>query len=184
VNGFTADEAAKVAGHHRWTEMRLFEVMGGWVQAVPELEVKIHLHTGSHRHAWHAELWRQPLAASPGAAEDGLTVPPGDGTEGVLDALSELAGGTATLEKLVGLYRVVLPRRVATCRQHRETASVVGDGPVIRVLDLVLGEEEAGWRQGELLLQSLVRTAEDVHQAAAHQARMESMLLHAAPGAP
>ncbi len=182
MNGSTA-EAAQLAGHHHWVEMRLFEVMGGWVQAVPELEVKIHLHTESHRHAWHADLWRPSLAGPPGSAE-GRRVPPGDGTERVLDALGALDGTTGTLEKLVGLYRVVLPRRIATCRRHRESASPVRDGPAMRVLDLVVGDEEADRRRGELLLQTLIRTEEEVHQAAAHQARLESMLVHDPQGTP
>ena len=182
MNGFGLEHAAERAGRHRWAEMRLFEVMGGWVQTVPEPDVKIRLHTDSYRHAWHAELWRRRLPGGPGAADEGLTVPGDEGMGRVMDALGGPGGAAGTLEKLVGLYRVVLPRRVATCRQHRETASEVRDGSAIRVLDLVLDDEEEDWRRGELLLQSLLRTEEDVHRAAAHQARLEALLASPGPG--
>ena len=184
MDGFGLDDAVERAGHHRWAEMRLFEVMGGWVQTVPEPDVKIRLHTDSYHHAWHAELWAQRLPGAPRAAGEALTVPGDEGMGRVMDALGAMGGDAGTLEKLVGLYRVVLPRRVATCRRHRETASEVRDGPAIRVLDLVLGDEEEDWRRGELLLQSLLRTEEDVHRAAAHQAHLEALLVAAGPGAP
>ncbi len=163
--------------------MRLFELTGGWVRGVPELDVKLRLHTDSHHHAWHAELWQQRRGGrGPGGAD--LTAPPEDGTAEVLEALAALGDGATTLEKLVGLYRVVLPHRIAVCRRHRETTSAVRDGPAIRALDLVLGDEEEDWRRGELLVQSLLHGPEEVQAAAAHQARHESLLAGRAGSAP
>ena len=42
---FTVEQSAARVGHYKWIEMRLFEVLGGWVATVPELDVKMHLGT-------------------------------------------------------------------------------------------------------------------------------------------
>ena len=38
---FTVEESARRVGNYKWIEMRLFEVLGGWVATVPELDVKM-----------------------------------------------------------------------------------------------------------------------------------------------
>ena len=55
------EESARRVGHYKWIEMRLFEVLGGWVATVPELDVKLRLGTHCYHHAWHAELWHKRL---------------------------------------------------------------------------------------------------------------------------
>ncbi len=38
---FSVEESARRVGNYKWAEMRLFEVLGGWVATVPELDVKL-----------------------------------------------------------------------------------------------------------------------------------------------
>ncbi len=159
--------------------MRLFEVMGGWVRGVPDVDLKIRVHGDAHKHAWHAELWRQRLPGLDERAHDRLTVPPSDGLEAVMEELSVLGSEDAMLQKLVGLYWVVLPHLVSTYRHHRRTATAVTDGPDLRILDLVLHDEEEDWIHGELLVRSLLGSEHDVHQAAACGARLGSRLMAA-----
>ena len=42
---FGVEETARRVGHYKWTEMKLFEALGGWVATVPELDVKMRLGT-------------------------------------------------------------------------------------------------------------------------------------------
>ena len=42
---FSVEETARRVGNYKWAEMRLFEVLGGWVATVPELDVKLVLGT-------------------------------------------------------------------------------------------------------------------------------------------
>ena len=58
---FSVEESARRVGNYKWTEMRLFEVLGGWVATVPELDVKLVLGRHTYHHAWHAELWHKRL---------------------------------------------------------------------------------------------------------------------------
>ena len=69
--------------------MRLFEVLGGWVATVPELDVKLRLGTHCYHHAWHAELWHKRLPELREMNPERLTVPPNDELVAFVDALTE-----------------------------------------------------------------------------------------------
>jgi len=205
----TMDESARLVGGYAWVELRLFEIVGGWVPDVPEPEVKVRLAAQARHHAWHAELWlgHRPVVA--GRDVDELVAAPSAGAAAALDALAtrdapaasaapgrsresapaapDASGRTgddgdpagdrgATLDRLAGLSRVVLPRLITAYGRHAEAGSAMADGPVLRTLRLVLTDDVADWREGEALVQSLVRTAGDAERAAAVVARLESLL--------
>ena len=176
---FTLSESARRLGAYRWVELRLFEVTGGWVTAVPELEVKLTLATLSSHHAWRADLWLEWLPATAELTVDGLTVPATDAVAGLLDAVARPAEPGLTIEKLVGVYRVVIPRTIAAYSFHLTHTSTVADAPVIRALRFALGDEMEDWRAGEALLQSLIRSDDDARRAASRQAELEVLAVRA-----
>lgn len=173
----TIEETAQAAGHHRWVELRLFELMGGWVPEVPELDVKTCLGAHSHHHAWHAELWERRLPAAGGLSAEQVTLPSGDGLEAFFGALAEAEGAERTIEKLTGVYRVLLPRKIAVYTRALASASPVADAPTIRTLRLAITDELEGWREGEALLQTLLTSRDAVDRAASWQARIEGLLV-------
>ena len=148
----TLEESARHIGHHAWIEQRLFEILGAWVTAVPELEAKAVLATQSYHHAWHAELWHGLLPSVPHIHTPDL-VTPADAT--TAERIGSLAAAKGTVEKLAGLYEVVLPALVDAYTEHLERTTPVADGPTIRALRLVLADEEADARTGERVLRSL-----------------------------
>ena len=148
----TLEESARRIGQHAWIEQRLFEILGAWVTAVPELEAKAVLATQSYHHAWHAELWHGLLPSVPHIHAPDL-VTPADAT--IAEQIDSLAAATGTVEKLAGLYEVVLPALIDAYTEHLERTTPVTDGPSIRALRLVLADEEADARTGERVLQSL-----------------------------
>ena len=77
-----------------------------------------------------------------------------------------------TIEKLVGVYRVFIPHFIAAYTFHRNNTSEITDAPTIRSLNFILQDEFDDWRDGEMLIQSLIETPEEVDRAAAHQARL------------
>jgi len=166
-------ESAERLGHYAWVEARLFEILGGWVPEVPELDAKLLLGSQSHHHAWHAELWVRRLPVLAGIDHDDLTVAANDELTAFMH---ELAEPVTSVEKLAGVYRVMLPHLVATYGAHLERTSMVTDAPTVRALNLVLADETEDWRQGELVVQSLLQTPESVNRAAAHHRRLEGLL--------
>ncbi len=161
AGAFTLRESARRLGACRWVELRLYEAMGGWVPTVPELDVRLALGSAAHAHAWHASQW----AADPAPWDAGV--------EALLDAV---AGATGTLERVVGAYRVVVPRLVAAYTAHRNHTSEASDPPLARSLALVLADELAAWHQGEMLVQSLIVDGDGAGRAAAHQGRLEALI--------
>lgn len=175
--GLDLHATARRAGAARWLDARLFEILGGWVASVPEPEVKIALATQAGHHGWHATLWDERLPTLHDVDPAAWVAP----APGVEPAVALLAGADRTVERLVGVHRVLLPRLVAAHAEHLDRASPVADGPTIRTLRLVLSDEVEDQRAGERLLQARLRSRADVERAAAHQAAIESLLVEAGP---
>ena len=176
---FTVEESAKRVGHYKWIEMRTFEVLGGWVATVPELDVKLRLGTHTYHHAWHAELWHKRLPELREMNQERLNVPPNDELVDFVDALTEPEAPELTIEKLVGVYRVLLPHLIAAYTYHLNNTSTITDAPTMRSLKFVLDDDFEDWRDGEMLIQSLLETPEEVQRAADRQAELETLLLAA-----
>lgn len=173
----TFEELARRVGQYRWIEMRLFEVVGAWIPSVPELDVKIRLSACSYKHAGHADLWRTHVPLLAGMDVELLTVPANDHVALAMDALATPGSPDATVERLAGLYRAVLPHVIAIYQHHLNSASPVTDGPTIRCLQLILSDEIEDWQEGEMMLRSLIKTSEEIDRTTAHQAKLEKLLL-------
>ena len=176
---FGVVETARRVGNYKWIEMRLFEALGGWVATVPELDVKLVLGRQCYHHAWHAELWNKRLPELREMNTDRLTEPPNDEMIQFVDALRDPEAPELTIEKLVGVYRVLIPRKVAAYTFHMNATSKITDAPTIRSLNFVLQDEMEDWREGEMLLQSLIQTPEEVERAAKRQQELEELIRRA-----
>src|SRR5689334_10461204 len=174
---FGVEESARRGGNYRWTEMRLFEALGGWVATVPELDVKMVLGRHCYHHAWHAELWTKRLPELREMNVDRMTVPANDDFVTFMDAVREPEAADLTIEKLVGVYRVLIPRKIAAYTYHLNGTSEITDAPTIRSLKFALQDEFDDWRDGEMLLQSLIDTPEKVERAARRHAALEQLYL-------
>ena len=60
---FDVEESARRVGNYKWVEMRLFEVLGGWVATVPELDVTLLYLVGVAFAAWFLDRTWGILAA-------------------------------------------------------------------------------------------------------------------------
>ncbi len=176
---FTVEETARRVGHYKWIEMRLFEALGGWVATVPELDVKMRIGTHCYRHAWHSELWHKRLPELREMNPDRLTLPANGYLEEFVTAMTEPEDPGQTIEKLVGAYRVLIPHKIAAYTYHLNNTSTITDAPTIRSLKFALNDEFEDWRDGEMLLQSLIETEQEVRRAADHQARLEAVMVGA-----
>ena len=176
---FDVEETARRIGHYKWIETKLFEALGGWVATVPELDVKLRLGTHCYHHAWHADLFNKRLPELREMKPERLTVPPNDAMVAFVEALTEPEAPELTIEKLVGVYRVLIPHKIAAYTYHRNGTSEITDMPTVRMLDMVLRDEFDDWREGEMLIQSLIEDDTDVERATAHQARLEKLMVAA-----
>jgi hypothetical protein len=159
--------------------MKLFEALGGWVATVPELDVKMRLGTHCYKHAWHAELWHKRLPELREMNPERLTAPANDAMVRFIEAMTEPEAPELTIEKLVGVYRVLIPRFIAAYTYHLNGTSEITDAPTIRSLKFILQDEFDDWRDGEMILQSLIETPEEAARAAAHMQKLEAIMIEA-----
>ena len=176
---FDVEESARRVGNYKWIEMRLFEVLGGWVATVPELDVKMRLGAHCYHHAWHSELWHKRLPELREMNPERLTEPPNEEMVKFVDAMTEPEAGEQTIEKLVGVYRVLIPHKIAAYTYHLNNTSRITDAPTIRSLGFALQDEFDDWRDGEMMLQSVITTAQEVDRAATRQAELEKLMVEA-----
>ena len=176
---FDVEETARRVGNYKWVEMRLFEALGGWVATVPELDVKMRLGTHTYKHAWHAELWHKRLPELREMNPDRLTEPANDAMVKFIEAMTAPEAPGETIEKLVGVYRVLIPHKIAAYTFHLNATSTITDAPTIRWLKFILIDEMDDWRDGEMMLESLIRTPSQVDRAAARARELEALMVEA-----
>jgi hypothetical protein len=192
------EASATLHGAYRWAERRLYELTGRW-SGSPGMhpEVQVHLFEMSVRHAWHADLWAERLPVLAGVDTEALTRPWGPALEPLFGALAGPPSGTRPdpegsqdepegpgeeLRRLAGLYRVVLPRLLATYRRHLAVVPAVSHGPIARALSLVLRDEEDQLWAGEALIQGLLATSADVRRVTGTQVALESLVVGSGVG--
>jgi hypothetical protein len=102
-------------------------------------------------------------------------LPPNPEFEAFMDSVREPEGAELTIEKLVGVYRVLIPRFVGVYTYHLNGTSRITDAPTIRSLTFILQDEFETWRDGEMLLQSLIDSPAKAERAARRYEELEKL---------
>ncbi len=159
---FGNDLASVVArlGAYTWFEARLFEIIGGWIQGTRELNAKLLLGVEAPKHAWHAELFEGLISEVPGFTASERIGPPSSAFERFVDELGSPLTPEQTIERLVGIYRVAIPMLFETYTADLAALSPMSNGPLIRVLKLVLADLDESRTIGEDGIVSLLITEE------------------------
>ena len=172
----SADDAARRARTFAEIERRLSTLLDQAAAASDPGHGKATLARHARHHRWHAELWDGLLSD---ATEPGVEGDVDEGLGAFLDALAEPAVPGQLIEFLAGVYRVLLPRKVAAYTYYlRALGSSAADSDG-RWLDMILKDELDGVRDGELLLQSLLAGPAEVERAASARARLEKLIVRA-----
>ena len=176
---YSVEDSARMVGAYAWIEQELFQALGGWVATVPELDVKLLFGRHCYHHAWHSRLLRERLPELREMNAERATVPPNGGLVAFAAELVEPGAPELTIEKMVGVYRVLLPRFVTTYSAHAANTSAITDAPTLRLFDLVLRDDIADWSEGQAVLQTLLRGPVEIERARRRQVQLESLLVAA-----
>jgi len=135
----------------RELEMRLADTIGGWVGAVADPQAQAVLARHATHHAFHAELWDAvvPVLHDVVVSED----PASDAD--LAAVIVALGDGDDVAVGLHTTFTDALPALVAVYKQWAVGTSVVADRPVMRVLDLVLRDEEFDLHEGQAMARAL-----------------------------
>lgn len=162
-------------GNYVWFEQRLYEVLGGWAATTTTDDpgVKVWFAEVAKHHAWHAELWSRRLPQVRGLDAVSVTDAPSPAVERFV---AELADTSPTVDRLVGLMRVALPRLIVALDEHRDLAMPVADRSVIRTIRVVRDDLVDDWATGELLLQRAIAAGPDVERAGRAQIDFDALV--------
>lgn len=165
MNGI--DRLARTAGNFAWLEDRIADVTGAWVATVDDVDARLVLGARSHTHAWHADLWRERMPDLRGVDSATLVAPASSNLASFLDTL---ASTTSTLERMVSVHRVLLPRLVTAYALLLRSTNELIDAPTVRTLRLVLEDTREEVREGEMVIRSLTGDAEGLEKKLAASA--------------
>jgi hypothetical protein len=167
------DETAARVSDACWRERAAFATFGGWVPTMREPAAKLLVARHSRYHGWHAELFAE-VRPTTRRHDAGADPAPLDG--GWVGAMEAIRGEPelATVERLTGVYQVLLPRLLADYDRLLDATSPWSDGPVARRLRLVVDDERAALGEGLAVLEGLL--AGDADRAARRRAAVEATL--------
>jgi len=175
----TADQVAAF----RWLEHRLFEVVGRWSATETNPGAAALFAVLSRQHAWHAELFarRLPVLAGVDVGTVGTIAAPwtellrrlGEGPEAAKGTASTADrvgdASSATLGRLVGLGRVVLPRLTTAYARYLQRLTP-SEAPLVVVLRTVLPATRDAWTTVEAMVQDCLVNADSVAAAGVQEA--------------
>jgi hypothetical protein len=150
---FSVEASAARVRHYRYIEERMMRILGGWIALTPELPAKLLF----GRHVWdcarHADAWGRRLPELRATAQQ--SEPANADVVRFMDLLEVREQRQDTLERLVGIYRVLKPHLASVYEAHLERANPVYEPPTRRVLEFCLDEERRHMAAGQRVLEAL-----------------------------
>jgi hypothetical protein len=152
---FSVDDSARRIRHYRYAEERMLRALGGWIALTPELPAKLLF----GRHVWdcaqHADLWGKRLPELRAPAQQ--SEPANERMVKLMDFVESAEGPRQTVERLVGVYRVLKPHLVTVYARHLVHANPVYEPPTRRILERCVEEERRHAAAGAIVLARLTR---------------------------
>jgi len=171
---FSADESARLIRNHRYAVERMMRMLGGWIALTPELSAKLLM----GRHVWdnaqHADALGRRLPEL--RAQAHVSEPANEAFVAFMDAIEEAERPGQTVERMVGVYRVLKPHLLASYAEHLQRANEVYEPPTRRILARCAEDERRHVAAGLAVLRHLTRTPALEERASAWQARLEERL--------
>jgi hypothetical protein len=177
AGAFSVEASARRIRHYRYAEERMMRALAGWIALTPELPVKLLF----GRHVWdcaqHADLWGRRLPELRAPAQQ--SEPPNDRFVAFMDRLDTREAPGESLERVVGVYRVLKPHLLATYRAHLATANQVYEPPTRRILERCIAEERRHVAAGAVVLARLLADESRRRRATAWEESLCRVLLEA-----
>jgi len=175
LSGFASvEDSAQLIRNYRYGVERMTRILGGWIALTPELSAKLLI----GRHVWdnaqHADLLgrRLPELRSPAQVSEPANAP----FVAFMDAVEEAERPDQTVERVVGMYRVLKPHLLASYEAHLARANEVYEPPTRRILGRCAEDERRHIAAGRVVLGHLLATPALEARAGAWQARLEASL--------
>ncbi|MGH7863732.1 MAG: hypothetical protein ACREQB_02000 [Candidatus Binataceae bacterium] len=160
--------------NYRYAEERMMRMMAGWIALTPELAVKLEMARQVYEDALHTDALGKRLPELRAQAQ--VSKPANEAFVKFMDAIENKEEWEDTIERLVGIYRVLKPHLIAHYASHVTAANPVYEPPTLRLLQRMLDEEKAHVEHGSVLLDDLLNSTEKHRRASAWQSHLEELL--------
>jgi len=161
--------------NYRFAEERMMRMMAGWIALTPELPVKLEMAKQVYEDALHADALGKRLPELRAQAQ--ISKAANEQFASFIQEIEDKEQWEDTIERLVGIYRVLKPHLIAHYSEHVTAANPVYEPPTIRILAKLLEDEQAHVEKGLVLLQDLLDTPEKSRRAGQWQAHLEELLV-------
>ena len=160
--------------NYRYAEERMMRMMAGWIALTPELAVKLEMAKQVYEDALHADALGKRLPEL--RAQPQISKPPNEAFVTFMNAIEDKEEWEDTIERLVGIYRVLKPHLIAHYSSHVSAMNPVYEAPTLRILQRLVEEEKAHVERGSVLLDELLDSKEKHLRAAQWQSHLEGLL--------
>ena len=161
--------------NYRFAEERMMRMMAGWIALTPEIAVKLEMAKQVYEDALHADALGKRLPELRAQAQ--VSKPANDQFASFIQEIEDKEQWEDTIERLVGIYRVLKPHLIANYSAHVTAANPVYEPPTIRILAKLLEDEKAHVEKGLVLLEDLLDSPEKSRRAGQWQAHLEELLV-------
>jgi hypothetical protein len=173
--GFTSvEESARLLRNYRYAAERMMRILGGWIALTPELSAKLLL----GRHVWdnaqHADAFGRRLPELRAPAH--VSEPANAAFVTFMDAIEAPEHPSQTIERLVGIYRVLKPHLRERYQRHLAEANAVYEPPTRRILERCADDEGRHIQAGALVLDHLLATEALQDRARAREGNLRQLL--------
>jgi len=171
---FSVEDSARTIRNYRYAAERTMRILGGWIALTPELPAKLVMGRQVWDNAQHADALGRRLPELRAQAQ--VSEPGSEAFARFMDAVEEPEAPGQTVERLVGIYRVVKPHLLATYAAHMAQANAVYEPPTRRILACCIEDERRHIASGEAVLRHLLKTPALRERARAWQQRLDDLL--------
>ncbi len=177
VGVYSVEQTAQMLRHYRYAEEHMMRIMAGWIALTPELTVKLELGRQVWECAQHADMLGKRLPELRARAQ--VSEPPNETFVAFMSTLAEREQPEETIERLVGLYRVLKPHLLSMYAQHLSACNPVYEPPTIRMLERLMHETQEHILKGQILLEDMACTVPTRERAVLWQLALEKQLVAA-----
>ena len=157
---YDVEAVARRVRNFRYAEEWIMMILGGWVATVPELPVK----TGFGRIIWETaqaadKLGKRLPELRCGTRSVSASEAPNEAFAAFVRSVAEPESPTLTIEKLSGVFDVLLPHLADTWERTAAETDSIADAPTIKILEesLVDARRHIAW--GREVLDTLCKGA-------------------------
>jgi len=159
--------------NYRYAEERMMRMMAGWIALTPQIQVKLEMARQVYEDALHTDALGKRL---PELRAQVASKPPNAEFVTFMNAIEDKEEWEETIERLVGIYRVLKPHLISHYSAHSATTNPVYEPPTTRILQRLVDEEKHHVERGLVLLDDLLDSREKHQRAIEWQMHLEELL--------